>query len=406
MKRLIFIFQILIFVVGTSRADLVMKTSFTFGKITNDTVVKVKGDKISLDSFLNGHEAWNRIADLKTGSDFTLFPIEQRIENSSNQMSGLFAKIKQPQFRDTGKAEDVNGYAAEIYDWTNSDGTTETLWVAKNYPDFEKLRPDFIKLDKLDVINGLPELSLLPNMPLKLEIARIVINEESTNKLQMLLKLVSANEESVDASTFNMPTNYWHGPKPEGEFFRAMRRPPNYSVNLDLNDPTNFAGVPPAKHGWFPMGSYEFCAFEGTVTTQIKLPDGKIINEDFGMVVIERDHSGVLNIQLDSLGWLKPKKAISHLQRELRNWASDVLSPDQCNEKEAEIDQWLKADRTDQFKGFFVKRPGYTLSFNFVATVNPQTDGFAYRYQIQLREPTRDWHQFPTGISKPRTNTN
>jgi hypothetical protein len=154
------------------------------------------------------------------------------------------------------------------------------------------------------------------------------------------------------------------------------------------------------------MGSYEFCAFDGTVTTQIKLPDGKIINEDFGMVVIERDHNGVLNIQLDSLGWLKSEKAIGRLQRELRNWVSDVLSTEQCNEKEAEIDQWLKADRTDQFKGFFVKRSGYTLSFNFEATGNPQTDGFAYRYQVQLREPTRDYRQFPAGNYKARTNTN
>lgn len=252
MIRLIFIFQILILLASTSRADLVMKTSFTLGKITNETVVKIKGDKISLDYFLNGHEAWNRIADLKSGDDFTLSPLEQRIESSSNVMIGFLVKIKRPQFHDAGKAEDVNGYAAEIYNWTNPDGTTETLWVAKNYPDFEKIRTDFIKLDKLDIINGLPELNSLPNMPLKLEISRNVINKESTNKLQMLLNLVSANEESVDASTFNMPTNYWHGPQPEGEFFRAMRRPPNYSVNLDLNDPTNFTGVPPSKHGWFP----------------------------------------------------------------------------------------------------------------------------------------------------------
>jgi len=406
MNRLIPIFLGIVFVATISRADLVMKTSFTVGKITNDTIVKIKGDKISLDSFLNGHEAWNRIADIKTGNDFRLLPIENRIVNSSmfsNEMSGYFVRAKWPKFQDAGKAENVNDYASEIYGWTNFDGTTETLWIAKNFPDFQKIRDDFVKLDKLDIMGGLPELSSLSGMPLKLEISRNIINEESTNKLDVLLTLVSAKAETVDASTYNIPTNYhhWYGPQPDGDFFRAMREPPNYSVNLDLNNPTNYMGIPPPKH-WFPMGAFEFCDFEGTVTTQIKLPDGKIINEDFHSVEIERDHAGILSIQLDSLGWLKPEKAINHLKRELRDWASDVLSPDQCNEKEAEIHQWLTADRNDQFKGFFVKRPGYTLSFNFVATVNPQNDGFAYRYQIQLREPTRNYHEFPTGISKPQ----
>jgi hypothetical protein len=190
------------------------------------------------------------------------------------------------------------------------------------------------------------------------------------------------------------------------KIFKAFSTWPPPSSFCDIYEmASNFTGVPTPKH-WFPMGSYEFGVFEGTVATRIKMPDGKIISEDFHMVVIERDHNGVLNLQLDSLGWMKPETAISHFQRELFNWASNILSPDQCKEKEAELRQWMTTDNNEQFKGFFVKRPGYTLSFTLEHTLDPQNLGFPYRYQIQLREQTRDWNQYPTGNYKARTNTN
>jgi hypothetical protein len=71
MKR-IFILLTLVFTVVAARADLTMKLNFPFGKLTNDAIVKIKGDKIRLDYFLNGQKALSRIADLKTGDNFTL----------------------------------------------------------------------------------------------------------------------------------------------------------------------------------------------------------------------------------------------------------------------------------------------------------------------------------------------
>jgi len=392
MKRLIAIFLSIIFTATISRADVVLELKIPLGtQMTNETLIKIKNNKIREDFFGNGSIQMSRIIDLTTSNVFDLSPKEKKAKHG---FYNTRTPDEWPQFQDTGKTGTIGGYETKIYFGTNEDESA-TVWVTKDFPNFEKLKNDLIKLDQID--SQLPEFSSLSGMPLKWQRS---IDGHDTPPF-----IISAKEESLQTSDFEIPEDY-HGLEPDGDFFHSMRGPPNYSVNLDLNDPTNFAGVPPARHGWFPMGSYEFCVFEGTVTTQIKMPDGKIISEDFHMVVIERDHNGILNIQLDSLGWLQPEKAMIHFQRELRDWASDVLSPNQCNEKEAEVRQWMTADNNEQFEGFFVKRPGYTLSFNLEHTLDPQNIGFPYRYQIQLREPTRDWHQFPTGNYKARTNTN
>jgi uncharacterized protein DUF4412 len=390
MKRLISICLGIVFVATISRADVVVELKIPLGtQMTNETLIKIKDNKIREDFFGNESIQISRITDLTTSNVFELSPKENKVKHGF-YIARYPPPDEWPQFQDTGKIETIDGYEAEIYVGTNEDESV-TLWVAKDFPNFEKLKTDLIKLDQIE--SQLPEFGSLSGMPLKWQ--------RSVHGHDFPPFAISAKEESLQSSDFEIPADY-HGLEPDGDFFRSMRGPPNYSVNLDLNDPTNFTGVPPARHDWFPMGSYEFCVFEGTVTTQIKMPDGKIISEDFHMVVIERDHNGILNIQLDSLGWQKPEKAISHFQRELRDWASDVLSPDQRNEKEAELRQWMTTDNNEQFKGFFVKRPGYTLNFTLEHTLDPQNLGFPYRYQIQLREPTRDWHQFPIGISKPQ----
>lgn len=380
------IFLVLVLTAVATRADLVMELNFGSPKLK--VSIKIKGDKIRYDiSPDNGYGTTSRIADLKTGEDFNLEHVAKRIIKNPSVTSNptnAFAKSKWPTFQDSGKTETINGYEAAIYDGTNSDGMTETLWVAKSFPNFNKIKTDLFKLDQLEIAKWMPELSQLPGMPLKLA---LFLNGPN-GKTPMPLTLISAKEESVDASTYNAPTNFhnWYGPQPDGDFFRAMREVPNYSVNLDLNNPTNYTGIPTTK--WFPSGNYEFCAIEGTVTTQIKLPDGKTINEDFHSVSIDRDRDGIVKIRAGSLGWLKTDKALSRLQRELDKWTSDILPADKRQEKHAEVQHWMTTwtGQKDQFKGFFVKQPGYTLNFSFVGGAR-EKDGFAYYYTIQFREP-------------------
>lgn len=400
MKKFL-IFLALVFAVFGVRADLVMELNFAGPKIK--VIVKIKEDKIRYDILPDGgYGNTSRIADLKTGDDFNLdYPAKRIIKNSSTlpNQTNAAAKIVWPNFQDTGKAEDVNGYKAEIYNGTNSDGLTETLWVAKDFPNFENIKHDLAKLDRLDIGKWVPEFGSLSGMPVKLQ------TPFSQSGTSLPFTLISAKEEPIGASIYDAPTNFhnWYGAQPDGDFFRSLREVPNYFVNLDLTDPTNYTGIPATK--WFPMGYYEFCAIQGTVTTRVKLPDGKTINEDFYIVYIERDKNGILNIRADSLGWLKTDKALSRLQRELQGWAADVFSTDQYKEREAAIQNWMTTwtGQKEQYEGFFVKRPGYTLNFSFMAWIREE-DGFRYCYKIQLREPTVDMNQFPTGNSKRKAN--
>ena len=382
----ILVLLVLGFTIVAAKADLVMEINFGGPKLK--FIVKIKEDKIRYDISTDGYVSSSRIADLKTGDDFNLDPMPKRIIKNPSILSyqtNTAAKPKWPIFQDTGKTETVNGYEAEIYIGTNANGALETLWVAKDFPNFKKIKSDLVKLDKLDIAMWMPELNSLSGMPLKLALP---FNGPKGMTAQPLT-LISAKEESIDASIFYAPTNYhnWSGPLPDGDFFRAMREVPNYSVSVDLNNPTNYTGIPATR--WFPAGnSYEFCSIQGTVTTQIKLPDGKIINEDFHNVDIDRDHDGILKIRVGSLGWLKTDKALSRLQRELNNWASSVLSTDQRQEKQAAVQHWMTTwnKQKDQFKGFFVKRSGYTLNFSFVGGVREE-DGFSYIYELTFRDP-------------------
>jgi hypothetical protein len=163
MKQILFCL-VLVFTVAAAKADLVMELNFGSPKLK--VIANIKDDKIRYDILPDGgYGKTSRIADLKTGDDFNLdYPPKRIIRNQTNAT----AQIAWPNFQDTGKAENISGYEAEIYNATNSNGGIETLWVAKSFPNFEKIKNDLAKLDKLHIGNWLPKFSSLSGMPLKL----------------------------------------------------------------------------------------------------------------------------------------------------------------------------------------------------------------------------------------------
>jgi hypothetical protein len=205
--KTICIFFALAFSIAVAQADLVMELNFTSQKIK--MVVKVKGDKVCYDTFINGNKIWSFII-VKTDDYFRLDHMQKGIVKNlsiSPDYTNTIAKATWPKLQDTGKSEMLNGYEAEIYNWTNSNGVTETLWVAKNYPNFEQIKNDLAKLDlgKLNVKKmWMPELGSLSGMPLKLLIPH---NDTDTNRADVLT-LLSAKEESIDDTNFDLPKDY------------------------------------------------------------------------------------------------------------------------------------------------------------------------------------------------------
>jgi hypothetical protein len=199
----------LVFIITTAQADLVMEQNVIGPESTNDAVIKIKGDKIRADSAERGDSSM--MIDLNTGDEFTLLHKQKEVVKTSTSSmqfrktayyaKAVAANAKLPKPQDTGKTEIVNGYDAEIYTWTNSRGMTETLWVAKNFPNFEKIKNDLAKLDKLNASNMekmTPDQSTLPGMLLKMQWSGI--GDESG--LTVTTTLVSAKEESIDDSVF------------------------------------------------------------------------------------------------------------------------------------------------------------------------------------------------------------
>jgi Domain of unknown function (DUF4412) len=197
----IYIILAFIFSVTVANANLVME--FYWGGSMMKIVAKVKGDKILLDGYVNESKAASLIEDLKTTNYFKLDHWSKKIIKNPNPLdSNALAPTASPKFQDTGKTEMLDGYEAEIYKWTNSDGVTETLWVAKNFPNFEEMKDDLSKLDKLNDKKWILNFSSLSGMPLKLFIP------DKDDARGLTFTLLSAKEEPIDDSVFELPKDY------------------------------------------------------------------------------------------------------------------------------------------------------------------------------------------------------
>ncbi len=208
----------LFFSTAALRADLVLQqqTTETTGAETNaveTVVIKVHGHQMRLDE---PKQYFSVIIDLDTRDSITLFTnikrylkrsgadIQQELaaEKLAHGTNDTFAPATPPV--DTGRSRTVAGYQTEIYTWTGAQGLTEALWVATNFPNYEIIRPELVKLDRFNAAgphpNAQPELSRLPGM--------VVKNLANSRGHERTTTLVSARLEPVDPSVFELPADY------------------------------------------------------------------------------------------------------------------------------------------------------------------------------------------------------
>ena len=215
----IFIFLALVCAAAGARADLALQQQITTPNDNNVTMMKVKGSRVRLDWYAGQPRAISIITDLKTGDTITLLhnqkmyvkasgpPAKQTKPAGNGATANPAPQPPVPQA--TGKTEKVGDYNTEIYTWSNSRGITGTAWVAKNFPDYARIRTDLAVLDKSAAdSNSLdPELSKLPGM--------VVKSQAAGSGQTITVTLVSAKEEPVDASLFQTPANYKELPQPK-----------------------------------------------------------------------------------------------------------------------------------------------------------------------------------------------
>jgi hypothetical protein len=188
--------------VAAARADLVMITDTAAGEVTSRTTLSISGDLVRTD---NGTET-SVILDTKAGRMTTLMHEQKMLMTMDlKQLQAAVAATpgapgttgaNATKVTATGKFETVQGHRCEIYTSENA-GTVVTMWIAKNYPDYDKLKSQLNTFEKLNPTAKQPE---MPGLALKTEF--------TTSGIKFVTSLVSLKEQKVDPAVFKVPGDY------------------------------------------------------------------------------------------------------------------------------------------------------------------------------------------------------
>jgi hypothetical protein len=214
-KRILILFG-LAFSLTAARADLVLKQNIESAMINGTVTTQIKGDKVRVDMPATPQGAMSTIMDLSSGDSVTLLhqqkvamkvpgaEVKQMAEKVKEARASALTNAPPPKFHDTGKTEKVAGYDTEIYTWSSPDGENQTVWVARNYPNYAKIKVQMDKLNDSPVARiskgTAPDVSTLPGMVMKTQM--------EMNGQKITSTLVSAQEASVDTSIFETPKDY------------------------------------------------------------------------------------------------------------------------------------------------------------------------------------------------------
>ena len=190
-----------------ARADFVLVNQTSVGEVKSTTTMYLSGDKMRTD---NGTDT-SVIIDAAKGDMITLVHEQKMVivtntsqlqtVPSSPAVEAASAALK-PKITATGRMEKVNGYDCEIY-LSEASGMTSTMWIAKDFPGYDKLRKALSALDKISSAGAAkPEVN---GMMMKMEYMQ--------QGLKFTTTFVSLKEEKVDPSRFTVPAGY----KPPGE---------------------------------------------------------------------------------------------------------------------------------------------------------------------------------------------
>jgi len=211
MKRFFILFAVAC-TAASARADLVLQQQIIAPNYNGVAAMKIKGTKIRMDMYAGQPQALSTITDLNTGETINLLHTQKLFLKTPGtpmkQTKSAGTASKAPVPRATGKTQKVGDYDTELYTWSNDRGITGTVWVAKNYPDYARIRADCAGLDKTPGADTdmTPVLSALPGM---------VVRSQVTGGGQTItLALISAKEGPLDASLFEIPRDYKEVPRP------------------------------------------------------------------------------------------------------------------------------------------------------------------------------------------------
>lgn len=186
---------------GLVSADMVLVSETKIGEVKSVTTMSISGTMMRTD---NGTES-SVIMDTGAGVITTLMH-EQKMAVKVDlaqlaALSGANPAASTPvpttTIIATGKTKTINGYPCELYLSENS-GTQVSMWIAKDYPGYGKLKAEMAPMEKLNT-SGVKQPEV-PGLALR--------TEYTSNGLTFVTSVVSLKEQKVDRGIFTVPADY------------------------------------------------------------------------------------------------------------------------------------------------------------------------------------------------------
>ena len=112
-------------------------------------------------------------------------------------------KNEPPKPTPTGLTDRVGGYEAEVYTML-TDGSKDTLWVVRDFPDFDAIKADLTRVSQASTagINraGTLDVTTLPGM--------VVKRQKERGGQKMTISLKGVERAAIEDSAFEIPADY------------------------------------------------------------------------------------------------------------------------------------------------------------------------------------------------------
>lgn len=209
MKKLSLIIPLILTVIAV-RADVLVVQKMESSMLNGDITMKIKGDKARVDMPAGPVGQMTMIIDGATGDVSTVMHGQKMVMKMSGAQ--LKAAVEQGKKatgakesekpKATGKSEKIGEWDAEIYE-VKLGGMVGKIWVAKSFPNAEKMKAEMSKLSKSMGQGEADPYGLdLPGMPVKTEL------EGPAPMGKMTVTITKAVEQAVDAKDFEIPADY------------------------------------------------------------------------------------------------------------------------------------------------------------------------------------------------------
>ena len=216
MKRFLPILVLHVLAASWSRADLTLSQEIEGGPQPGQVVMRVKGDRLRIDLPGGPNGPMSTMLEIKTGDTTTLVHRKKvaitrtgaqvkQAEEAKAKRAGVDTakKIEPPNPTTTGLMERVGEYEAEVYTML-TDGSKDTLWVVRDFPDFDAIKADLVRVSQASTagINraGTLDVTTLPGM--------VVKRQKERGGQKMTITLKGVERDVIADSTFETPADY------------------------------------------------------------------------------------------------------------------------------------------------------------------------------------------------------